>query len=80
MRRRDPETEFTTLESLQVEAPERLAEYLGREPSGQEAADLISELSASWPTDDETESVDVEAAGICLDNAFQAWRAANPNA
>lgn len=80
MRRRDPETEFTTLESLQAEAPERLAEYLGREPTGQESADLGAALWKSWPTDDETRSVDLETAGICLDNAFQAWRAANPNA
>jgi outer membrane protein TolC len=76
MRRRDLDTEFTTLERLQTEAPERLAEYLGREPSGQESADLISELSETWPTDDETRSVDVETAWICLDRAFESWRAA----
>lgn len=80
MRRKNLETEFTTLERLQIEVPERLTEYLGREPSGQEAADLISELSEVWPTDDETRSVDVETAGVCLDRAFESWRSANPNA
>jgi hypothetical protein len=80
MRGRGAETEFTTLERLQAQVPERLAEYLGREPTGQESADLSAALWESWPTDDEAESVDVETAGICQDNAFQEWRAANPTA
>lgn len=80
MRRRDAETEFTSLERLQATMPERLAEYIGREPTGQESADLNAELWEAWPTDDESESVDLETAGICEDNAFQAWRAANPTA
>jgi len=80
MRRRDAETEFTSLERLQADLPERLAEYIGREPTAQESADLNAALWESWPTDDETESVDVETAGICLDNAFQEWRAMNQNA
>jgi hypothetical protein len=80
MRRKKSEVEFTNLERMHADLPERLSEYLGREPTGQESADLISELSETWPTDDETGSVDVETAGICQDRAFEAWRKAHPAA